>query len=433
MLYHVSNLAIITFEVICCKIFFETFFIDRNYSKKNFLIILQICFDYIFVLVLSQCFIIKEIAVILTIEIIMCAYLKANMKKIIIFSIIYQALLLLIDYIVYTAHYTLFSSDDEVKQKYIAEAMLVVALGKIILFLCVLLIRRCFERKSTKLLSNKEWLKFLLFPIFTMITITVMIINFRFVNDGKQENILWMIAIGLIGINLYMFYFINDIINKKRQIHQAEIIEIQMKNQIKMNQSAFKTYEEQKYRAHEFKNHILCIEALIKSKQYVELEAYVKKIGSVFTKETNILNTNHVMVNAILNALYQKATLKDILFVIRINDLSKLEMEDEDIVVLLSNLLNNAIEACEKCKEKRIIKFKFMIEENEVILSVKNTYCEPVVYKDNEIKTTKISKNETHGIGIKNIIRIVEKYEGVYVIQNNKEEFYFSIMIPCKI
>ena len=56
---------------------------------------------------------------------------------------------------------------------------------------------------------------------------------------------------------------------------------------------------------------------------------------------------------------------------LRINDLSKIVIEDEDLVVILANLLNNAIEACEKCEEKKTIKLKFVIEENLIVLSVK--------------------------------------------------------------
>lgn len=49
--------------------------------------------------------------------------------------------------------------------------------------------------------------------------------------------------------------------------------------------------------------------------------------------------------------------------------------------VLLSNLLNNAIEACEKCEADRIIKIKCIYEENEFVLSIKNTYDESVYHQ----------------------------------------------------
>ena len=121
---------------------------------------------------------------------------------------------------------------------------------------------------------------------------------------------------------------------------------------------------------------------------------------------------------------------KHIVFVFKVNDLSNIKMEDEDLVVILANLLNNAIEACENCIGKKVIKFKFMMEEQMIILSVKNTCNQMIIYHNNEIATTKMINQDEHGVGIKNIIRIVEKYNGEYVIQNDEDQFYFSIIIP---
>ena len=139
-----------------------------------------------------------------------------------------------------------------------------------------------------------------------------------------------------------------------------------------------------------------------------------------------------MIVNSILNTKYQEAISKHIVFVFKVNDLSRIGIDDEDLVVVLANLLNNAIEACEKCEEKKIIKFKFMVEDELIILSVKNTYNQPLVYDNDEIRTSKTVEPEAHGVGIKNIIRIVEKYEGEYVIQHNEMEFYFSLIISVK-
>ena len=69
------------------------------------------------------------------------------------------------------------------------------------------------------------------------------------------------------------------------------------------------------------------------------------------------------------------------------------KMSDEDIVILLSNLLNNAIEASENTEEK-IVKFKFAIEDGKIILSVKNTYDRKPNEVSGELLTTKLDKME---------------------------------------
>ena len=76
------------------------------------------------------------------------------------------------------------------------------------------------------------------------------------------------------------------------------------------------------------------------------------------------------------------------------------------------------------------VQLKFVIEENLIVLSVKNTCSHSIIYSGNEIKTSKKDEPEMHGIGIKNIIQIVEKYNGEYVIKNENNEFSFSIIIP---
>ena len=148
-------------------------------------------------------------------------------------------------------------------------------------------------------------------------------------------------------------------------------------------------YEIQKKKSHEFKNHILCIESLLKAHEYDKASKYVRNISNTFIGEKNVINTNHVIINAILNTKYQEAISKNIVFVFKVNDLSKIVIEDEDLVVILANLLNNAIEACEKCEEKKTIKLKFVIEENLIVLSVKNTCSHPIIYSGNEIKQVK--------------------------------------------
>ena len=64
-------------------------------------------------------------------------------------------------------------------------------------------------------------------------------------------------------------------------------------------------------------------------------------------------------------------------------------------------------------------------------IGVKNTFSNPIVYENGEIISTKLVQPEEHGVGIKNIIEVIEKYGGSYSIKNENYEFYFSIIIPA--
>ena len=71
-----------------------------------------------------------------------------------------------------------------------------------------------------------------------------------------------------------------------------------------------------------------------------------------------------------------------------------------------------------------------LIEKSGFILSVRNTYDGTVKRREGELLSTKDNADHGHGIGVKNIIRIVEKYGGNYSIETQDTEFVFSILIP---
>lgn len=76
------------------------------------------------------------------------------------------------------------------------------------------------------------------------------------------------------------------------------------------------------------------------------------------------------------------------------------------------------------------MKMKFVKEKNSIIISVKNTYDGKIEMKDGEIQTSKKYEKDEHGIGIKNMIDIIKKYKGSYVIRNDNDEFCFSMILP---
>jgi len=426
-----AELLIIFFEVICCSIFFEIFGEIRYKGWINViqLIVLE-CSVFVAARGLSDLFIVKQIVMAFIYAMIMFWHINMSIKKSFVLALLHQAMILSIDYLTYFISKELCLS-NEVKGNFSLENVLVILLGKAIVFLCILIIGRQLKGKPTEILVDVDWLKLLIFPIFTIIIIAAMISVFRNVETTEQAMLVLISSFGMIGMNIVVFYLLNDIVDRETQLNKERIFRIQAKNQTEMYRSISENFDKQRKRTHEYKNQISCIETLVEKKQLSKLEEYVKGIYNKLDQEMDAIDTNHVIVNAILNTKYQEAEAKGIVFVLRINDLSGLRIEDEDIVTILSNLLNNAIEACTKCDVgRRVLKLKFVIEDGMIKIGVRNTFNSPLRYENGEIKSTKLISAEEHGVGIKNIIEIIEKYEGSYVIKNNDHEFYFSIIIP---
>lgn len=255
---------------------------------------------------------------------------------------------------------------------------------------------------------------------------------FRYVETSEQKMLLFIGAFGMIGMNIVVFYLINDIVKREKQLYESRILQLQAESQAEKYQSISENFYKQKKRTHEYKTQIECVKSLLKKKQYSKLEEYVKEICGALGRELDAIDTNNIIVNAILNTKYQEAEENKIVFVLKVNDLSGLKIEDKDIVTILSNLLNNAIEACKKCEcDRRIMKVKLVNEDGMIKIGVRNTFNGSILYENGEIRSTKLVRAEEHGVGIKNIIEVIEKYDGSYVIKENNQEFYFSIIIPA--
>ncbi len=427
-----AEILIIFFEVFCCKIFFEIFGKVRYKGWINIVQMIALeCSVFITSRVLSDLFIIKQIVMVSIFAMFMFWHINISIKKSFILALLYQAMILSIDYLIYFISIELFLVSEIAGKKYSLENVLIILVGKIAAFLCILIVGRYLRKKPTEMLVDIDWFKILIFPIFTIIIIAAMTSVFRNTETFEQVVLLLISSFGMIGMNVVVFYLINNVADRKVQLYEDRIFRLKVKSQAEMYRSISENFDNQKKRTHEYKNQISCIEALLKRNQISKLEEYVKGIYSKLDKEVDAIDTNNVIVNAILNIKYQEAEEQGIVFVLRINDLSGLKIEDEDIVTILSNLLNNAIEACKKCDvSRRVLKLKFVIENGMIKIGIRNTFAQPVLYENGEIKSTKLAQTEKHGVGIKNIIGVIKKYDGSYVIKDVDQEFFFSIIIP---
>lgn len=429
MLY-IQSFLILILEILCCKIFYETF-AERRWKGRiwdNIVIVGLMGAGFLVSNFVKQNLVLKTTLVVFMVTAVMYMIFQITFVKSMILSALFQALMMVVDYLALLTAVGLFGSTKEIEKTYLIEGTLTIVLSKAILFLCVVLIRRAVGKKDTALLKDTEWLKFIFFPVFSICTLLAMISAVGGMKNQRAEEICVIIAIGLVGMNIVVFYLIRDIMERESRVRENHLLRMQVNAQIELYHSISQNLEKQRRKTHEYKNQILCIDALAENQSYNELGEYVRKISGGLNKELDAIDTNHVLVNAIINTKYQEAVDKDILFIVKIGDLSDLRMRDEDIVIILSNLLSNAIEACEKC-DKKIIKLKFVKDAGNIVISVKNTFRGIIHCRNGEITTTKEDPAE-HGIGIKNIIHAVNKYGGFYTIKYDQEEFYFSILIP---
>ncbi len=105
-----------------------------------------------------------------------------------------------------------------------------------------------------------------------------------------------------------------------------------------------------------------------------------------------------------------------------------LNLPSNDLIAIIGNLLDNAVEATSKAEEK-YIKFHLEYFKGTIIIFVKNSFDGRLNISDNTYKTTKQDDSAMHGIGLKSIKSAIDNYNGEMVINHTDNEFSVKIIL----
>ena len=433
MLEYITDVTVLIIEIVCYFTFFDIFAVKRNRNKIEVIlsIIILMLSSRLCVHFLKKYTIIKMLLMVLIIILAMWFLYEISLVKTLILVFFVQSIVTITDYIVIMILAKIYGDITTLGGASSLIGRFIIILSRLILFAILIVISRISSKKRNNVtadMSNKEWIQFLIFPIFTICAVMLMVNSVMKAYHSDIIPVYYIIAIGL--LNLVVFHLISEILEHSRKMKEAQILRQQSIGQVELYNSMRENYNIQRQRTHEYKNQILCMDMLMKKKDYSKLEDYIGNISDGLDAQLDMVDTNNDVVNAILNAKYYEAIKNDVLFVLKINDLSDIKVSDEDIVTILSNLLDNAIEAAKQCDVgKRTVKIKLLSEDDVLTIAVSNTYkTEPMFTEDGYIRTTKNNKEE-HGWGIRNIVATLEKYDAEYIIDYKNGEFVFSIMM----
>jgi two-component system sensor histidine kinase AgrC len=435
ILEYITDVIVLIIEIVSCYSFFDIFAIKRKRNKSQVVlsVLMLIVLSRLCIHFLKKYTIIKMLLMIVMIILAMWFLYEISFIKTLILVFFIESIITITDYIVIMILAKNYGDITTLGGASSLIGRLILILSRLILFAILIVISRISSKKRNNVtadMSNKEWIQFLIFPIFTICAVMLMVNSVMKSYHSDIVPVYYIIAIGLIVLNLVVFHLISEILEHSRKMKEAQILRQQSIGQVGLYNSMRENYNIQRQRTHEYKNQIVCMDMLMKKKDYSKLEDYIGNISDGLDAQLDMVDTNNDVVNAILNAKYYEAIKNDVLFVLKINDLSDIKVSDEDIVTILSNLLDNAIEAAKQCNVgKRTVKIKLLSEDDVLTIAVSNTYkTEPMLTEDGYIRTTKNNKEE-HGWGIRNIVATLEKYDAEYIIDYKNGEFVFSIMM----
>lgn len=139
--------------------------------------------------------------------------------------------------------------------------------------------------------------------------------------------------------------------------------------------------------------------------------------------------TGHGGIDFLLNKAKQRAESLQGKIYLEI-DLLELPMAEYDIFYVLGNLLDNAIEAIEKCDaDNRYINIKMKNRNSMFQLYIENSYRVEPQKKGKRFLSTKENEKNEHGWGIENVKEIVERYKGMLDISYENQRFCVDLVL----
>lgn len=235
---------------------------------------------------------------------------------------------------------------------------------------------------------------------------------------------------------LDMLMFIANIIVLKMIFHinqqnhyemENALLYMQITQQEKRIREEEKNYREVQLLRHDLKRYLVTYRQLLQEGKYEVIEADIDKILGKRLNTNHCVYTENTILNAVICEKMEQCSIKNIKIEVQVN--ADKDMDSIEYGVVLSNLLDNAIEAEEQEKEEnRYICLNMGVEQNMIHLVVSNYIAESVLQNNALLETSKKNK-QLHGIGLRGVKEFVNNKEGEIEIFEENHMFVVHICV----
>ena len=216
---------------------------------------------------------------------------------------------------------------------------------------------------------------------------------------------------------------------RHREMEQTQgYLNLQIMQSVREIESLRKSQEKASIYRHDLRHHMRYISSCLENGRTEQVQEYIQEVCSEIEASKVIVYSENEIVNLILSAFACKAEEQEIPMKVHMAIPVECAISESDLCVLLSNALENALHACQKLKEKdekcwmEVVGFE---KHGKLFFEIINS-CEDNVHIKEDIPA---SQDAIHGIGIRSICAIVEKYNGVYTFFAKNGEFVLRVSL----
>ena len=258
----------------------------------------------------------------------------------------------------------------------------------------------------------------------------VVVLNIVLMITGSGEKPTFLNILLTLGLTVAVLIHLCIVQMFNEQVVQQQELQIEAVREKESAEALLESYTTQRRLTHEFTNHTDALALLLQQEDYEGAKAYLASLTRIIASNTTIMNTHNPLLDALLSKKYEEASRRGVMVYFDLPDLRDLPMEKTDLVLVFSNLLNNAIDAAAKADPPEVY-VRARKNEQEVVLSVRNRVQKNLDLTDGQLpRTTK--KEPGHGIGLWNVKDVLAAYGGEYTISCRENWFRFTCTIPIR-
>jgi hypothetical protein len=284
-----------------------------------------------------------------------------------------------------------------------------------------LLVDHFCHLKKGDLASEKYYLLIMVFPF-----LSIWFIYLLFADKVNDSLVLFGILFIILILNFFLFYLYNKIYELGKEKYEKQLL----KEEIQMYERRFETMQQSRDRIralrHDLLHHLQMLQHFALTGNTEQLVDYIGRMNEQIEIATRGVNTGNDAVDAILDFMIEKAKQEGAVITVKSSIPKEEFISIYDINILLSNLLDNAIEGVKGCSDKEI-HLNIKTEQGLLCICVENQYDGILYQEENRYLTRK--NEDGHGIGLQNVSDIVDKYHGIMKIETENHIFKVNLIL----
>ncbi len=253
-----------------------------------------------------------------------------------------------------------------------------------------------------------------------------MIMRALFGNVKLTINGKYFISAGSSCILLFMLELLLGRVKKSKQKYERELLE----QEIRMYEHQFDVIHQSQNDInslkHDMKHHIKMLSDLVVNGEKEAILKYLSDMGDFMDSGKTYVTSGNERIDSILNYMIGKAEMAKINVDWKILIPENLDISTFDINVILSNLLDNALNALHEVPQP-LLHILIKYDRGILCINIQNNYIQKQTLnrKENSI----VGSISGHGYGLKNVRRVAEKYHGNLEIIHTDENFTANVLL----